>query len=274
MPKKEFFGAQPPIELIRQYLDHKGWYNRKDHDFRRLDDMVLLSAMGPPGGGRSAITRRIMRHFNIITYTELEQDTISYIFRTLLDYFYFKFNDDIKEIIPEFVNSVLIIYNTVRKELLPTPLKSHYTFNLRDISKVFQGMCNASQKYCNDKVITVRLWYHENMRIFHDRLINDDDREYLKDILSQQFVKFGFQREEVINVERVLFGDFMQGREVDPRHYIQLANTGNMILKMEEYQEEFNQDPHFSGTSGKNAMRLVLFLDACEHICRISRILR
>ncbi len=39
--------------------------------------------------------------------------------------------------IPELINTVLIVYNTVKKELLPTPRKSHYTFNLRDISKVF-----------------------------------------------------------------------------------------------------------------------------------------
>ncbi len=55
------------------------------------------------------------------------------------------------------------------------------------------------------------------MRIFHDRLIDDEDREYLKEKLAEQFQKFSLTREEVLNVERVIFGDFLQGREADPR---------------------------------------------------------
>ncbi len=69
MPKKEKFGAQPPIELMRQYTDHEGWYEFKEKKkpFRKIEDLVFIAAMGPPGGGRQVLTQRLQRHFNIIS---------------------------------------------------------------------------------------------------------------------------------------------------------------------------------------------------------------
>ena len=46
----------------------------------KIEDVILLSAMGPPGGGRTFITPRVMRHFNVIAYTELGEDIIRTIF--------------------------------------------------------------------------------------------------------------------------------------------------------------------------------------------------
>jgi dynein heavy chain len=60
MPKQEESLAMPPVEIVRQYMDQRGWYDLKDpkHPFRELVDLTVVSAMGPPGGGKSIITPR------------------------------------------------------------------------------------------------------------------------------------------------------------------------------------------------------------------------
>lgn len=74
MPAKEEYGAQPPIELLRQMVGQGGWYNRSENVFTTIADVQLIAAMGPPGGGRSAITSRLIRYFHVLNFVPFDPE--------------------------------------------------------------------------------------------------------------------------------------------------------------------------------------------------------
>lgn len=49
----------------------------------------------------------------------------------------------------QFVRQTIRVYTVLLSEMLPTPAKTHYTFNLRDLSKVFQGVLMVSPDTIN-----------------------------------------------------------------------------------------------------------------------------
>lgn len=102
-------------------------------------DQVLLTAMGPPGGGRNDITQRFVRHMVVIGIDSFEESTLTGIFSTIMDWaFSTGFEPAYKGMVKQFIEGTLAVYNFAMKNFLPTPTKSHYVFNLRDFSRVVQ----------------------------------------------------------------------------------------------------------------------------------------
>lgn len=66
----------------------------------------------------------------------------------------------------------------------------------------------------------------------------------------------------------------MNGKDVENKQYVQIQEISALISKMDSYQEEYNSDISFIIGGQKKQMKLVMFLDACEHIARIARIIR
>ena len=87
MPALEKYGAQPPIELVRQTLTQGGFYDLKKLFFKKVQNTSFIAACGPPGGGRNAITPRLVRHFNLLWVPLLQQASMTKIFTAILEGF-------------------------------------------------------------------------------------------------------------------------------------------------------------------------------------------
>lgn len=111
------------------------------------------------------------------------------------------------------------------------------------------------------------MWIHESQRVFGDRMINEQDKATLLELLLGETEKMKVKKDDIFNVERIIYGDYFAGIDGENRPYVQIEDIPQMIEKIKEYLEDFN-----SGT--KHPMKLVMFLDACDHVSRICRVLR
>lgn len=75
------------------------------------------------------------------------------------------------------VSAMMELYNHVLAVLLPTPSRFHYLFNPRDLSRVLEGLLLSTPAHFSAPDAFVRLWRNECLRIFHDRLICDEDKQ-------------------------------------------------------------------------------------------------
>lgn len=148
MPVKEKYGCQPPIELIRQMIESGGCYDLETKEFKHLVGMVWVSAMLPV----RVITQRLLRHYQLIYVPAFEQDSLVMIYSTILEWFFTTvenpFGKDIRNLSEKLVDGSIKIFHLVQncKTLLPTPEKSHYIYNMRDLSKIFQGLVRVNGK--------------------------------------------------------------------------------------------------------------------------------
>lgn len=282
MPEVNLWGDQPTLEIVRQVIEERGFmFLEKDKrgDKMEIENVGYVGAMNHPGGGRNDIPNRLKRHFFTVNCTPPSKASIDNIYGTMLRG-HFEDMSEQEALIDGLTKGTIDLWVKVKAKMLPTPSKFHYIFNMRDLSRVFQGILFCPHDTVEIGNTLLQLWFHECERVLSDKLVNLVDKNWYRDAAWKTCREF-FGDEATTQlkdrVDPIYFVDFLRDDEIDDetdevikeaeKLYEPVPALGPFRQRVDNFLHDYNRQ------QGVKKMDLVLFTDALEHMLRISRIL-
>ncbi|KAJ2947929.1 hypothetical protein O0L34_g9722 [Tuta absoluta] len=282
MPMINEWGDQVTNEIVRQMMEAGGFYSlEKPGDFTNIADIQMFGAMIHPGGGRNDIPPRLKRQFNIFNCTLPSDTSMDKIFETISSGYFCntRFDKKIVEFMPRLVRVTRLIWQQTKVKMLPTPAKFHYVFNLRDLSRIWEGILFIHREELPSITVALKLWYHECMRVIADRFTTFEDKEWFMDRFWKTAAAELADVQDQFPEGLTYFVNFLReaidptGEEDDdfctdaPKIYEELPSWDFVLEKLRSFQNGFNDS-----IRGFH-LDMVFFHDAMVHLFIISRII-
>ena len=113
----------------------------------------------------------------------------------------------------------IAVFARVREAIVAVPCKPHYVYCLRNCLDAVRGIARIRCTDVEDEQLVFRLFKHEHLRVYGDRLSDAADQILLERILQTQLMAFNSNWASHL-AERVMFGDYVtHSREKDSRVY-------------------------------------------------------
>ncbi|XP_030250577.1 dynein heavy chain 11, axonemal isoform X3 [Sparus aurata] len=264
MPAVDSYGTVQPHTLIRQHLDYGHWYDRQKMTLKEIHNTQYVACMNPTSGSFS-INPRLQRHFSVFAVNFPSSEAQTSIFSQILcgHLRQHLFSPLVQRSTAAVVQAAVTLHHKMIHSFLPTAIKFHYTFNLRDLSNIFQGILFAGPESVKDSTDLALLWLHESCRVYSDRLVDVMDLQLFRK-LQMETVHECFEglEDKKVTKQPLLYCRFAQ---IGDEAYSPVTDWSALRSILTDALESYNEL--------NAAMNLVLFEDAMQHVCRISRIL-
>lgn len=267
MPEVDLFGTVQPHQIIRQFMDYGHWYDRCKLTLREIQHCQFAACMNPTAGSFS-IDPRLQRHFCSFAVSYPSDAALFKIYNSILSQHlaagWNRFSVGHQQIGASLVRMGLTLHQRMNHTFLPTAVKFHYTFNLRDLANIYQGILFANRDTSPEPEDLARLYVHEAYRVYGDKLVNDADQECFRKLFRDIFKK-GMEEldDQPVFREPLIYCHFADGL-ADPK-YMPIPKWDTLSALLSDAQTGYNEIV--------GQMNLVMFDDAMAHICRINRII-
>ncbi|KAB8342928.1 hypothetical protein FH972_022525 [Carpinus fangiana] len=260
LPAADKYGTQRVIAFLRQLIECNGFWRTSDKTWVSLERIQFVGACNPPtDAGRVALGHRFLRHAPVVMVDYPGQQSLIQIYGT--------FNDAVLKIISSLrgfasplTQAMVQLYLESQQRFTPK-IQPHYVYSPRELTRWVRGIYEALKPLEHlDLEGLVRIWAHEALRLFQDRLIGDDERRWTNDSIR----RIALEHFPTIDVEKALGGPILFSNWLS-KNYVpvqQDALRDYVKERLRTFCEEEVDVP------------LVLYDDALDHVLRIDRVFR
>ena len=260
LPAADKYGTQRVISFIRQLVECGGYWRTTDMAWVKLERIQFVGACNPPTDpGRVPLSHRFLRHAPLVM--------VDYPGEVSLKQIYGTYNRALLKVVPnlrtyaEPLTDAMVSFYLASQKRFTTDIQAHYVYSPRELTRWVRGIYEAIKPL---EMLTVeglvRVWAHEALRLFQDRLVNEEEKTWTDDNIDNAALDYfpTINREEALG-RPILFSNWTSKNYI-PVDRETLREYTKARLRV-FYEEELD-------------VPLVLFNDVLDHVLRIDRVFR
>lgn len=260
LPAPDKYGTPRAISFLRQLVEQNGFWRTTDKTWVTLDRIQFVGACNPPTDpGRTPLGLRFLRHAPVVM--------VDYPGELSLQQIYGTFNNAVLKVLPNLrgyaeplTRAMVQVYLESQKRFTPE-IQPHYVYSPRELTRWVRGIYETIKPYETlDIEGLVRVWAHEALRLFQDRLISEEERKWTDDAVH----RIAMEHFPTINEDRALSGPILFSSWLSKRY--ESVDREALREMVTERLRTFSEE--------EVDVRLVPFNDLLEHVLRIDRVFR
>ena len=260
LPEEDTYGTQRVIMFMRQLVEQGGFW-RNDNVWVKINRIQFVGACNPPtDAGRVEMSHRFLRHVPLLLVDFPEKDSLMQIYRT--------FNGGMMKMFPnlkgetEAMTEAMVEVYAENQTRFTTKIQPQYFYSPRELSRwvrgIYEAIVNMDQGVTKEEL--TRIWTHEGLRLFCDRLVRDEDRKWCNDKICEVAQKWFAGVDFEVALKQPIFYTSWLSKDTRQVERDDLKEFLSARLRV-FYEEELD-------------VPLVVFDEVLGHILRIDRVLR
>ena len=260
LPAPDRYGTQRAISFLRQLVEQNGFWRTLDRTWVTLDRIQFVGACNPPtDAGRHPLGPRFLRHAPLIMVDYPGELSLTQIYGT--------FNTAILKLIPllrgyaSALTKAMVQFYAESQAKFTAKIQPHYVYSPRELTRWVRGIYEAIRPLDTLSIGgLVRIWAHEALRLFQDRLVLEEERIWTADLVR----RVALENFPNIDVDAALQSPILFSNWL----------SKNYVSVDQEQLREFVKARLKTFCEEEVDVPLVLFNDVLEHALRIDRVFR